>query len=138
MKMLDKMSVLHVRRYGAVLLGAALALAVARPAPAAARDKMTADVPFDFVVAGKTMPAGNYVIEVGPGMEAPSVVSLQTTKSTDDDLHFKKVLVVTTPAARVDDKQPHLVFEKVGDLYFLDKVVPRTGTVKEIHGAPEK
>jgi hypothetical protein len=138
MKMLNKMSVLHVRRSAAVLLGAALALVVAQPAQAATPNKMTADVPFDFVVAGRTMPAGNYVIEVGPGMEAPSVVSLQTTKSTDDDLHFKNVLVVTTPADRVDDKQPHLVFEKIGDLYFLDKVVPRSGTVKEVRGAPEK
>jgi len=104
-----------------------------------AQDRVfTADIPFDFIVEGHKMPAGSYEVEVAPGTTNPPVLAIETESPSKDEIRYRKVFAVTTPADRIDDRQPKLIFEKVGDVHFLAKVVPDSGAVKKVMGAPER
>jgi hypothetical protein len=117
---------------------AALALLTAGTAQAqqATAPEITAKIPLAFMVSGEKMPAGTYRIDIGPGPTSPPILAIQVTSTSKDEMRFKKVLAATTPAAEVDRTRPKLVFDKVGDVYFLEKVVPSTGTVEKLPGAP--
>ncbi|MGD8897492.1 MAG: hypothetical protein PVJ73_15770 [Acidobacteriota bacterium] len=101
--------------------------------PCAAQDSevLTAEIPFDFIVDGTTLPAGNYKVEVAPGPGEPPILAIQTTYESGDKLQFRKVIVSTTPLKEAEGN-PRLVFKQVGDLHFLEKVVPLVGDVKEV------
>jgi hypothetical protein len=90
------------------------------------------DVPFEFLVGGETLPPGSYKVEtLQPHADAP-VLTIQRTKPNEaGELRF--VNVMTVPAGEADAAEsPKLILERVGDLNFLEKVVPDTGTVRGI------
>ena len=91
-------------------LAAAVVSANAQSAP-----KVVADVPFEFSVGYKTMPAGQY--------------SVQTIASADDGLLIRSTdgkssaLRLSEATERAKDKsQARLVFHRYGERYFLAQV----------------
>jgi hypothetical protein len=98
----------------ALMVTLALATAVAS-ANAQSAQKVVADVPFEFSVGYKTMPAGEY--------------SVQTIVSAGDGLLIRSAdgknlaLRLSEPTERAKDKsQARLVFHRYGDRYFLAQV----------------
>lgn len=93
----------------------AVAGAAVLPAAASAASAVRANIPFEFAVAGITLPAGNYQFEQQQNSRTMAVWNLDQRTS---------VLVLGTPAyarplARVESR---LVFNKYGNRYFLAEV----------------
>jgi hypothetical protein len=93
------------------------ALIVALAVPSFAQSiRLTANVPFEFTVGGRTLPAGDYSIRTGVN---PTIVQVQGTGAHTGVLSL---------SWRVDvqDKNPaaatKLVFNRYGDKYFLSEV----------------
>lgn len=97
----------------ALLLTLALATAVAT-ANGQARQKLSADVPFDFIVGDKVLAAGQYrVSQVGIGDEALAI------RSADAKNNAIRLTNATTAQER---KSAMLVFHRYGNTYFLSQV----------------
>ena len=77
-----------------------------------------ADVPFAFVVGNTTLPAGKYVIR-GIDDNRPGVLELRSVNG-------RKTIVIDTDNAEANPERlqskSELVFDKVGDKYFLSQV----------------
>jgi len=71
-----------------------------------------ADVPFDFTVGNKLVPAGTYTI---------SAVSYDVIEVQNSDNHV--ALLTTTTHDPNESKANKLVFDKIGDQYFLSEVL---------------
>ena len=95
-----------------------------------------ANIPFDFTVAGKTVPAGTYSVgELGQGHD-PALLLLQSK----DGLH----MIVESNAAenRNGANKTKLLFNRYKDQYFLSEIwvqgatsgrhLPKTGREKEL------
>ena len=106
-----------------------LAVMVLGIAPSARADQeLTARVPFDFIVGGVRMPAGNYVFTQ---QEGQSLVSIESR----DRQHFAFVLM--NPMSARDSKgTPTLVFDRVGADHILSKVIAGGGDGRELLLAP--
>jgi hypothetical protein len=86
----------------------------------------TVDVPFRFVVAGQTMPAGHYIVK-NAGDARIRVFSPGTTG----------VYVATHAALRSASDGSKLVFRRYGDAYFLAAVwVTGNTTGRELYRSP--
>ena len=85
---------------------------------AALNNKITANVPFDFMVNGKTLPAGHYTVESG------SIQSVLVIRSWET----KQAASAVTQSCEVGaGSKPQLIFRRYGDQYFLAKVIGDTG-----------
>ena len=74
-------------------------------------------VPFDFVVRGKTLPAGEY--EIRRLMDEPIGLLIRNVHDKHDNLVFE-----TEPKIdRAITKRDELIFNRYGDTYFLAEVV---------------
>ena len=71
-----------------------------------------ADVPFDFTVANKLVPAGTYTI---------SAVSYGVIEIQNSDRHV--VVLTTTSHDANESKTAKLVFNRIGNQYFLREVL---------------
>lgn len=71
-----------------------------------AENSVIFQVPFAFVVAGRTMPAGSYTVET-----SGSIVAVRGSGSS--------VLVASGPPAIESDLQPGLIFSKHGGASYL-------------------
>ena len=81
----------------------ALALVLILAAPASASSALAkADIPFDFLAAGKLMPAGRYTIELAG---APATVFIRGDRG-------HSALASIQPAFASKDGTPQLVFDK--------------------------
>jgi hypothetical protein len=90
----------------------ALALALVINVPFAAAQSAKANVPFDFAIAGKTMPAGTYTVsEI-----SDSQIRVANTEST------ATLLMRAQREERLDYQSAKMVFHKYGDKYFLAEV----------------
>jgi hypothetical protein len=93
--------------------------AFALVAPLAAQSlRLTANIPFEFMVAGKTLPAGQYTMSNGSD---PYVVILQGGDHRSGALtltNHENVLRTNDPASVT-----RLEFNKYGDRYFLSEVI---------------
>ena len=98
----------------AVLSISALVVALAVPMLAQTM-RLTADIPFEFMVGGKTLPAGDYSINSEPGL-----VRLVSVAEHASALSIARSAWVkgTDPAAATK-----LVFHRYGDRYFLSGVL---------------
>lgn len=100
------MRLLRIGFYTALLLAASASIAQTK------QGDVTADIPFPFVVAGQTLPAGHYIV---------------SPASTDSlgihDAHNRGTFVPTQSAERSgSDNRCKLVFHRYGDTYFLSEV----------------
>ena len=114
-----------------------LALVTAWPSRAQSLTTLAkAEIPFDFVVGQKTLPAGEY--EIRPG-----------NKANKDVLWIKKVdssaaanMITFGRNAKRQQEGPYLVFNRYGSQYFLSEVwtefdqvgrqAPKTAAEKEL------
>ena len=74
---------------------------------------LKANVPFDFIVNGKTLPAGPYTIEKGSG----AILMIRSRE-------LKQGVGVIAPRVEFNnDSKPHLIFRRYGNQYFLAQVI---------------
>jgi hypothetical protein len=86
-------------------------------ANAQSNSRIVADVPFDFYVGSKKMPAGEYVIEkVFPAHN-------KTTFSLRRKGGKAKTMLLTTPTTVAKKKDVTLSFNRYGNVYYLSKIL---------------
>ena len=107
------------------LLGFALLAVMTASAYAQAAERMSVHIPFDFVVAGKQLPAGDYrVRRILKDSEGALVIQSEDGRSA---------ALVFTNASHREPKRAELTFRQYGDSYFLSEVsIPGTAGVREI------
>ncbi len=79
---------------------------------------LEANIPFDFMVNGKTLPAGRYVVEQGSTQNVLMIRSWETKQAAG---------AVTMGCKANADGKPKLIFNRYGDQYFLAKVLSQAG-----------
>ena len=93
-------------------------LLVAAAAPLAAQtSRMTTNIPFEFTVAGKTMPAGEYEVWKAPN-SAMIVLRGIDHRTSALSLAMGGPITSSNPAA-----DSRLIFNRYGNQYFLHAVV---------------
>lgn len=108
-----------------MLLGFALMTVLAASSYAQSGRRMTVHIPFDFVVAGKQMPAGDYSVR-------------RVTKDSENALVIqsedgRRTATVFTNAAQREPQRAELRFLQHGESYFLAEVsIPGTAGVREV------
>ena len=75
-----------------------------------------ANIPYSFVVNNTTLPAGAYVIRVA-GSSDLSVLEIQSANGKTTVFFYTQAVIVPGSAP-----ETALVFDKIGDTYFLSKV----------------
>jgi hypothetical protein len=106
------------RIFTAIVATALLALTISTPANAQLPGTaMRAYIPFDFIVDGKTLPAGNY--EVKRITEAPEGLIIRSVDNKHDHCVFETETVQQKRLPRHDE----IVFDRYGDTYFLSEVL---------------
>ena len=97
-----------------LMMTLALAAASAAVANGQASQKLKAQVPFDFIVADKTLPAGNY--RVGAIDQSGGTIGIMNTAG-------EGAIRLSSSAKRSDHvKTAKLVFHRYGSTYFLSQV----------------
>ena len=76
--------------------------------------RVKVNVPFDFIVTGKTLPAGSYAVRFDAGR---SVLSVQSVDSRETTMFLASETEKFEPA-----EQTKLVFRQYGNRYFLRQV----------------
>ena len=91
-----------------------------------AQSKVEANIPFDFTVKGKTMPAGRY--QLARNLSAPDTIEISNVSGG------RSVLVVTYKAltAQPGAEAPRIVFNQYGNRYFLSELWTSDGTERRV------
>ena len=105
------MKTVYVRFLSAFFALAAFAAA----ARAQSADQLTVNIPYEFVVSGKTLPAGTYRINRVNDRDIADLAIFGTENHTSALLHSSEVTSAT-------ENKPTLSFEHIGNQYFLSKV----------------
>jgi len=107
------------------LLGLALTAVMAGSVFAQAGRRVTVHVPFDFVIAGKQMPAGDYSVR-RVSNDSENALLIQSADG-------RRVATVFTNSTRREVGRAELRFRQYGESYFLAEVsIPGTADVREI------
>jgi len=109
------MKLSYVRFVSAFALLAALAVAGRAQEP----DQLRVSVPHDFVVSGKTLPAGIYRIDRLSNNNV-SGLSIRGVENRQG------VLLFSSAVSQTREDNPSLRFERVGDQYFLSRIETET------------
>ena len=123
----------RVKKFVFSAVMAVIAAAAVMPAHAQDNNRMSVNVPFDFVVGKSTLRGGQYNVE-----KLPTGVLVFSTL----DGHFRRYALLG-PGEKADDRNGgrYLVFTRYGHEAFLSKIIfspkdgydlPRTGREKEI------
>jgi hypothetical protein len=78
-------------------------------------DQIIVNVPYEFVVAGKTLPAGTYRINRANDRD---LTELEITGINNR----QGVLLLSSEVGTTRDDKPTVGFQHVGDQYFLNKI----------------
>jgi hypothetical protein len=78
-------------------------------------DQILVDIPYEFVVAGKTLPAGTYRVNRLSDADDETLV-LNSFESR------ARVMVLSTSVERTQADKPEDSFEQIGGLHFLSKI----------------
>ena len=105
------MKTIYVRFFSAFFALAALAVATW----AQAADQVVVNVPYEFVVAGKTLPAGTYRVNrvSNNDISALSITSVENRAG---------VLLFSSEVSSTTDDKPALSFQHIGNQYILSKI----------------
>ena len=99
-------------------------MVIAATAMAQAPEKITFHAPFEFTVASKTLPAGNYTIKP----LSPSRLLIRS-----EDGHEAIIASTFAAQAKKTPTEAQLIFARYGDQYFLYQVfVPGSDTGREL------
>jgi hypothetical protein len=96
----------RIALYSAVLLTAPMLMAQTK------HGDLVADIPFQFLVAGQTLPAGHYIV---------SQVNDNTLR-IDGPQHQRAIVATNSTQRSASDTSCKLVFHRYGDSYFLSNV----------------
>ena len=106
------------RIFTAIVATAFLALAITAPARAQLPGTaMRANIPFDFIVNGKTLSAGNY--EIKRLNDEPEGLIIRSVDNKHDHAVFETESMQENRMRRHDQ----IVFNRYGDSYFLSEVL---------------
>ena len=104
--------------FTAIAVSAVLALAIVVPARAQLPGTaMRANIPFDFIINGKTLPAGEY--EVRRITDEPDGLVIRNVSNRHDHVVFETEPEQQNQLPRHDE----MVFNRYGDTYFLSEVI---------------
>ena len=93
-----------------------LMIAGATTIKAQVSDLIVADIPFDFTVGKTTLPAGKYAIKsLGATLEG-------TLEIRGEDNNRAVFFLAESAQAKEDPKHTELIFDRVGDQYFLTRI----------------
>jgi hypothetical protein len=107
------------------LLGIAILAATAATASAQAGRRLSVHVPFDFVVNGKQLPAGDYTVR-RITKESDTAFVIQSADGRD-------AAAVITNSSGEEPARAELTFRQHGEDYFLASVsIPGTASVREV------
>ena len=112
------------KRFFGVLAVAALTVAVAAPLSAQSI-RLTATIPFDFIVGNKTMPSGDYNVMTASSTQILVIRNVEMKTAT---------LALTQLASDESSSRPGtpmLVFNRYGDQYVLAQVWGSPGAGRE-------
>jgi hypothetical protein len=84
--------------------------------------RLTANIPFDFSVAGQKLPAGKYWINRAPLSNGDTIVQIRSTDGHSNVTRLTIPVFAGNPA-----KNSALVFNRYGDEYFLSEIWPAGG-----------
>src|SRR4051794_18106570 len=109
------MKVSYVRIVSAFFALAALAVS----GRAQVSDQLLVNVPYDFVVSGKTLPAGAYRVSrvSDSALSELAIIGVENRKGA-----FLLSTEVSATHPEKAEEKPVLGFEHIGDQYFLSKV----------------
>ena len=102
-------------KYAKILVAVTFLLGLSVAAKAETRPEVVAKFPFQFVVGGKTLPAGTYKVS-RLGDDPRSVLMLTNDNST------ASVFVLPLSIAEPSSDKPKVGFERVGASYILSSI----------------
>jgi hypothetical protein len=86
--------------------------------------RLTANIPFEFSVANKKLPAGKYWISRAQQSQGDMIVQIRSTQGSAD------VIRLTIPVNRLYPmRSAALVFNRYGNEYFLSVVWPKGASI---------
>jgi hypothetical protein len=103
------------KKYASILLTLICLLGVGVAAQAQIRDAIVVTLPFEFVVSGKTLPAGTYTVSSFSDDKNDGVI-LSNRESG------KSVFVHPFEIENTSADKPQVSFERVGELHFLSRI----------------
>lgn len=111
-----------------VLLACAILLMVAGAmAQQASSFNLSAKIPFNFIVRGDLMPAGDYTLRIPSLTVSPMMIGQTACNQTK--------FVVQVPVAEKWNGRPQLTFHRMGEEYFLVEIAdPRFGVQRVQQG----
>jgi|KBSSwiStaDraftv2_1062776.scaffolds.fasta_scaffold87089_1 hypothetical protein len=86
--------------------------------------RLTANIPFDFSVADKKLPAGKYWISRAQQNQGDMVVQIRSTKGNANVIRLTIPVNTLYPV-----RDAAVVFHRYGNEYFLSEVWPKGGSV---------
>jgi hypothetical protein len=95
-----------------MIVGVAVATAMTSNAQS---NRVAADVPFEFIVGSKTLPAGSYVL--APATNNGAAVTIRTRQGKT--MAFR---LTNNIQGKINESNPRLVFRRYGQTYFLAEV----------------
>ena len=98
-----------------LLLGLAGVACLTIPAKAQERDKIVVKIPFQFVAAGQTFPAGEY--KISRLSDSQSRILLLSSRENG-----AAVVMFPTDAQDIPHEKAKLAFQTVGDQHFLSRI----------------
>jgi len=107
--------IMKIRAYS-ILAVAALFATVLTPARARSEKLISANVPFNFFIRDRALPAGEYlfaIVQLGGG----DAIKIQSA-----DGHITAFVPTLAAKAKASKSEPNLVFNRYGDQYFLSQV----------------
>jgi hypothetical protein len=109
--------IMKIRFLGTLVAGTFLALMIAAPARAQMPGTaMRVTVPFEFIVSGKTLPAGNY--EIRRINDTPEGLVIRNVIDKHDHMMFETEAV----EAKKIPRRSEVIFHRYGDTYFLSEI----------------
>lgn len=94
----------------------ALAFVSALAASAQNQRNLVVNIPFEFTVKGKTLPAGEYIVSRGSTIDKTGLIMQRRNGGAN------AVVLTMSIQSRENQKESRLVFNRYGDHYFLSQV----------------
>jgi hypothetical protein len=109
----------EVMKTRVLLMTGLFALTILAASPVVhAQEVMRADIPFNFVAGGRTLPAGEYSVRRFNPMDGSNIMLLTKPKDTS----AAAVISTNVVEARTPQSRSKLVFHRYGENYFLSQI----------------
>jgi len=104
-----------MKKYASILFTLICLLGVGVAAQAQIRSEIVVTLPFEFVISGKTLPAGTYTVSRFSDDKNGGVIL--SNRETG-----KSVFVHSIETEDIYAEKPQVSFERVGELHFLTRI----------------